>query len=70
MTAAWEDASQSTQTTTTCSTNMKQSPTKEKNAANILTAIHPHSKAMVSVTALSAINARPNAHPMNNAQKI
>ena len=66
--AAWEDASQLTQTATTCSTNMKPRPNKGNPAANILTVIHLPTKATASATALSAIDARPNAHPMRNAQ--
>ena len=51
--------------TTICMTNMKHRPTKAKIAANMPIAIPPMSPTD-SVTALSAINARPNAHRTNN----
>ena len=67
-TAAWEDASRSTQTATTCTTNMKLRPSKGNPAANMLTAIHLPAKATASATALSDIDAQPDARPMTNAQ--
>lgn len=65
--ATWADALILTQITTTCTTNMKPRPSKDMPAENMPTAIRLPAKATVSATALSAINARPNAHPMTNA---
>ena len=68
ITAAWEDAFQLTVTVTTCSTNMKLRPSKGNPATNTVTVIPLPAKATASATALSAIDAQPNAHPMTNAQ--
>ena len=47
---------------------MKPRPSKGNHAANTVTVIHLPAKATASATALSAIDARPDAHPMRNAQ--
>ena len=47
---------------------MKQQLIKVSPARNIQIAIAHKEKAMAFATALLAINARPNAHPIPNAQ--